>query len=80
MAYGDIELTAPRDESWHQCVDDAIQRASCPVSIEAVPIRRNGLRIAYVVGANYLDQLVKTADAAGEVAQALRAQRTGGSS
>lgn len=61
MAYGDIEITAPRDEPWHKCVDDAIQRASWPGSTERIPIRRNGLRIAYVVGATYLDELEKRA-------------------
>jgi hypothetical protein len=78
MAYGDIEMTAPRDESWHRALDDAIDRASWPGSTHCQPIRRGGLLIGWVVGAGYLEALEKTADAAGEVAQAMRRQRTGG--
>jgi hypothetical protein len=61
MAYGDIETTAPRDESWHRLLDDAFERASWPGSDVRIPIRRNGLRVAYVVGADYLEQLEKRA-------------------
>lgn len=61
MAYGDIEMTAARDESWHHLVSEAVQRASWPGSSERVPIRRGGIRIAYVVGADYLEELERTA-------------------
>ena len=61
MAYGDIEITAPRDMYWERAVDEAIDQASWPGSTKRIPIRRNGLVVAYVVGAEYLDKLEKAA-------------------
>jgi hypothetical protein len=60
MAYGDIELAGEDwDESWRKRLTEAIGKASWPGSTNAVPIRRNGLKIAYIVGADYLEDLIK---------------------
>jgi hypothetical protein len=60
MAYGDIELAGEDwDESWRRRLTEAIERASWPGSASAVPIRRNGLKIAYIVGAGHLEDLIK---------------------
>jgi hypothetical protein len=62
MAYGDIELASEGwDESWRRRLTDAIERASWPGSASAVPIRRNGLKIAYIVGAGHLEELERKA-------------------
>lgn len=78
MAYGDIELvSATWNDSWRKLIHDAIDRASWPGSDTAVPIRRNGLKIAYVVGADYLDRLEKAAAEAVEVMAATIKRETG---
>lgn len=62
MAYGDIELAGEDwDQAWRKRLADAIDRASWPGSRNAVPIRRNGLKIAYIVGAGYLEELERKA-------------------